>query len=284
MATVSLGGTLPEKLAAISAAEFDGIELLDDDLRCSGLRAAEVSTRCRDLGLEIDLYQPFRRAEGVTESEFAEVLSRFRVELETMHALGVDNILVVSNTDADADPSFERSAGQLGRLASLAAENGIAVRFEALSWGTAINTAAHSWHVIREADHPNLSVVIDTFHSLARGEGPEQWEAIPAGAVGFVQLSDAPWMTGDLKEWSRNHRCFPGEGEFDLVSALDFLLNGGYSGPISLEIFNPGYRQRPPGEVAMRGADALRELFDRTPALMTREGSPEPTGPHFVER
>lgn len=97
MATVSLGGRLEDKLEAVSAAGFDGIELFDEDLRTSSMTPEEVAGRCRDLGLSIDLYQPFRQAEGVTAAEFADVLTRFRRELEVMSRVGADAILVVSN-------------------------------------------------------------------------------------------------------------------------------------------------------------------------------------------
>lgn len=264
IATVSLGGTLTEKLKAIAAAGFDGIELLDDDLRHSEMKPAEVALRCRDLGLSIELYQPFRQAEGVSEREFADVRIRFIRDLEIIKALGADSILVVSNTSPNADPCEEVSAEQLHILADLGAAQGVSVKFEALAWGTHISTATSSWNVVNQADHPNLSVVIDTFHSLAREEGPEHWSQIPTGTIGFVQISDAPLMPLSAKEWSRNYRCFPSEGDFDLVKSLQAIQACGYQGPLSLEVFNPGYRQRSPAEIAQRGADALQQLIERS--------------------
>ena len=37
IATVSISGSLPEKLAAIAAARFDGVEIFDNDLIASDL-------------------------------------------------------------------------------------------------------------------------------------------------------------------------------------------------------------------------------------------------------
>jgi 4-hydroxyphenylpyruvate dioxygenase len=58
IATVSLSGLLADKLTAVAAAGFDGIELFDNDLVSSPLSPREVATRCADLGLTIDLFQP----------------------------------------------------------------------------------------------------------------------------------------------------------------------------------------------------------------------------------
>jgi len=263
MATVSMGGTLAEKLAAIAGAGFDGIELLDDDLHKSAMSPAECARRCADLGLTIDLYQPFRRAEGVPPGEFGAVLERFRRELEVMRGLGAEAILVVSNTDSDADAGRDRSAAQLAALGDVAAEHEMTVMFEALAWGTHISRVADAWDVLRRADHPSLTLVVDTFHLLAGGEDVSAVERLPRDAVGFVQLADAPWLSMDLIAWSRGHRCFPGEGQFGLVPLVASVMSSGYHGPLSLEIFNPGYRERPAREIAQRAADALAWFIDR---------------------
>ena len=65
IATVCLSGTLDEKLAAAARAGFDGVELFETDLVNSPLAPAEVRRRAEDLGLTVDLYQPFRDFEAV---------------------------------------------------------------------------------------------------------------------------------------------------------------------------------------------------------------------------
>ena len=65
IATVSVSGTLEDKLEAVAAAHFAGIELFDADLTAAPMRAEEVAARCRDLGLAIDLFQPLRDVVGV---------------------------------------------------------------------------------------------------------------------------------------------------------------------------------------------------------------------------
>ncbi len=64
IATVSLSGTLPEKLEAIAAAGFDGVEIFENDLLYFDGTPATVRRMCADLGLEIMLFQPFRDFEG----------------------------------------------------------------------------------------------------------------------------------------------------------------------------------------------------------------------------
>ena len=60
LATVCISGTLEDKLDAAAAAGFDGIEIFEPDLVVSALSPTEIRARCAELGLSIDLYQPFR--------------------------------------------------------------------------------------------------------------------------------------------------------------------------------------------------------------------------------
>ena len=66
IATVSMSGTLREKLEAIAAARFDGYEMFENDLVYCSDPPAEVRKLASDLGLTCDLYQPFRDFEGVS--------------------------------------------------------------------------------------------------------------------------------------------------------------------------------------------------------------------------
>jgi 4-hydroxyphenylpyruvate dioxygenase len=71
-------------------------------------------------------------------------------------------------------------------------------------------------------------------------------------------LADAPLMSMDVLQWSRHHRLFPGQGEFDLPRFVDHVLTASYAGPLSLEVFNDVFRQSAPVHTAV---DALRSLL-----------------------
>ena len=65
IATVSLSGTLEQKLAAAAGAGFDAVEVFEPDLIASPLSPGEVRQLAAELGLEIAMYQPLRDFEGV---------------------------------------------------------------------------------------------------------------------------------------------------------------------------------------------------------------------------
>jgi 4-hydroxyphenylpyruvate dioxygenase len=62
----------------------------------------------------------------------------------------------------------------------------------------------------------------------------------------------------DVLQWSRHYRCFPGQGGFDLAAFTGHVLAAGYTGPLSLEVFNDVFRQADPRRMAV---DAMRSLL-----------------------
>ncbi|MFJ7077127.1 bifunctional sugar phosphate isomerase/epimerase/4-hydroxyphenylpyruvate dioxygenase family protein [Streptomyces sp. NPDC098781] len=282
IATVSLSGSLTEKLTAASRAGFDGVEIFENDLLASPLAPEEIRARCADLGLSIDLYQPMRDIEAVPAEEFARNLRRARHKFELMRRLGADTVLVCSSVHPLAADDDALAAYHLRQLADLAQEFGIRVAYEALAWGRHVNTYTHAWRIVEAADHPALGTCLDSFHILSRGTDPKGIAEIPGEKIFFLQLADAPLLAMDVLQWSRHYRCFPGQGGFDVAGLVRHVLHTGYDGPLSLEVFNDVFRQADAGPTAV---DAHRSLLvlQETVGLTTPPEPVVPTGVAFAE-
>ncbi len=274
IATVSLSGVLTDKLDAIAAAGFDGIEIFDNDLISAALSPREVAARCADLGLCIDLFQPVRDLEGVPPDRFEAALHRFRTKLGVMAELGTSTVLVCSNVAPDAIDDLDLTGEQLHRLGTLAAEHGVTIAFEALAWGRHIDRVGQAWDAVRRADHPAVTLAVDTFHILSRGDDGAALAAVPGDRIGFLQVADAPLMDMNVLEWSRHFRCFPGEGTLDVTGVVAATLATGYAGPVSLEVFSDVVREADP---ALTARDAMRSLVFLEDELGTAPQPPAPT-------
>ena len=272
IATVCISGTLEDKLGAAAAAGFDGVEIFEPDFIGSPWSASEVRARCADLGLSIGLYQPFRDFDSTDPDRMRRNLRRAHRKFDVMAELGAELMLVCSNASADAVRDDDALADQLAVLAAAARERGVRVCYEALAWGTHVDTYDHSWRIVDAVDHPSLGLCLDSFHILSRGSDPAGIATIPAEKLFFLQLADAPNLTMDVLQWSRHHRLFPGQGAFDLPAFLRHVIDAGYTGPLSLEVFNDVFRQAEPHRAAV---DALRSLL----LLQEQTLGRLPTGP-----
>jgi len=258
IATVSMSGTLRQKLEAIAAARFDGIELFENDFIAFNGSARELRTMAEDLGLGIDLFQPFRDFEGMPDEAFRKSLDRAERKFDLMQALGAPLMLVCSNTSALAVDDPARAAAQLHALAERAATRNLRIGYEALAWGRHVRLYGQAWKIVAAADHPHLGLILDSFHTLSLQDDPAGIAAIPGERIFFLQMADAPLLAMDVLQWARHHRNFPGQGQFDLENFFLQVLLSGYAGPLSLEIFNDQFRETPNRRTAV---DAMRSLL-----------------------
>jgi 4-hydroxyphenylpyruvate dioxygenase len=258
IATVCLSGTLKEKMQACAIAGFDGIEIFEQDLVTSPVTPEDVRKMAADLGLTLDLYQPFRDFDSVSEDLLAANLRRAEAKFKLMARLGMDTILVCSNVATASIDSDDLRAEQLGRLAALAGDHGVKVAYEALAWGKYVSDYEHAHRLVQTVDHPNLGTCLDSFHILSRNWDTAPIEAFNAEKIFFVQVADAPKLSMDVLSWSRHYRVFPGEGQFELAKFMGHVVRAGYSGPVSLEIFNDVFRQ---SDVERTSVDGMRSLI-----------------------
>ncbi len=263
IATVSLSGTLGEKLEAIAAAKFDAVEIFENDLVTFNGTPADVRRACRELGLDIVTLQPFRDFEGMPAGPRERGFARAERKFDVMQELGCDLLMICSNVAAEALGGIDRAAADLRELGERAARRGLRIAFEALAWGRHINDYRDAWEAVRRADHPAVGLVLDTFHILARGTDLGAIRTIPADRIFLVQLADAPLLQMDYLSWSRHFRNFPGQGDLPVLDFMEALETTGYDGPLSLEIFNDQFRAGSARSVAVDGHRSLRFLLDQ---------------------
>lgn len=271
IATVSLKGTLQEKLVAAAGAGFAGVEIFEADLIGSSLSPAEVRKLLEDLGLTCDLYQPFRDFEGMPGALRARALDRAERKFDLMGELNTNRILVCSNCQPHSLGERQRIIDDFAELGERAAKRGILVGYEALAWGRHIYDHRDAWEVVKAVDHPNIGIILDSFHSLSRRIPNASIADIPGEKITYVQLADAPLLEMDLLYWSRHFRNLPGQGGLDVAGFVAEILRSGYKGPLSLEIFNDRFRSSSPALVA---ADGYRSLDYVRDAALTKLGQP----------
>jgi 4-hydroxyphenylpyruvate dioxygenase len=276
IATVCLSGTLSEKIEAIAAAQFNGVEIFENDLLSFNGTPAEARRMIEGLGLETITFQPFRDFEGMPEPQRSKVFARAERKFDVMEELGCNLLMVCSNVSPDSLGGIERAAADFHELGERAAKRGMRVAFEALSWGRHIHDYRDAWEVVRRANHPAVGLVLDSFHVLARGTDLSAIRSIPSDRIFLVQMADAPKLDMDYLSWSRHYRCFPGQGDLPIDDFMLALNATGFDGLLSLEIFNDRFRAGSARSVAVDGHRSLIVTLDE---LRRRTGAASPDLP-----
>lgn len=267
IATVSISGEFPEKLAAIAKAGFSGVEIFENDFLTYDASPREVRAMVKDHGLEITLFQPFRDFEGMPDQHRQRAFERAERKFDIMGELGTELMLICSNVSQISLGGIDRAAADFHELGERAAKHGLRVGYEALAWGRHVNDHRDAWEVVRRADHSNVGIILDSFHTLSRKIDPNSIRSIPGDKIFIVQLADAPLFDMDLLYWSRHFRNMPGEGDLPVVDFMRAVAATGYAGPLSLEIFNDQFRGGSARLLAEDGHRSLINLMDKVHRL-----------------
>ena len=258
IATVSLSGTLAEKLEAAAAIGFNGVEIFENDLLTFDGSPTDVRYLAESLDLAITCFQPFRDFEAMPEPQRSRNMDRAERKFDVMQQLGAELLLVCSNVSPAAIGDDARATADLLEMAERAQKRGLRVGFEALAWGRHVKTWKHAWTIVEAAGHPALGLIVDSFHTLALDDDLSGLAVVPAEKIFLAQLADAPRLSMDVLTWSRHFRNFPGQGQLPVTGFVRDLIKAGYRGPLSLEIFNDDFRSAP---ARLMARDGLRSLL-----------------------
>jgi 4-hydroxyphenylpyruvate dioxygenase len=213
IATVSISGALEGKLRAVADAGFDGVEIFENDLLSFPGSPRDVGNAIRGLGMECTLFQPFRDLEGMPPEQRARAFDRMERKFDVMAELGTDLILLCSNCSPLASDDRGQMIDDLSELGERAAKRKMRVGYEGLAWGRHIWDHRDAWSLVRDVDHPNIGLILDSFHSLSRKVPSASVGDIRAEKLFLVQVADAPVLDMDYLSWSRHFRNMPGQGE-----------------------------------------------------------------------
>jgi 2-keto-myo-inositol isomerase len=247
----------PRVLEIARAAGYAGIEaraerLLEDDAEVQATAEFAQPQEVLTLnGVRLTL-----RDDGRVDREKleADLEPRLRIcrELQAPYLLAVPP-RAPGMTTGSAIPGT-RDALQLAR--DRAARLGLRIAFEFLGFDDCpINTPAIAAEVVDGLE--DIDLVLDSCHWHASGS--QALDAFPVERLALVHLNDAPAKPPRLIE--DQDRVLPGEGVIKLDNLKRGLGRRGYTGPWSLETFNPDYWKEDPEAVARRGIDSLNELL-----------------------
>ena len=219
--------------------------LLDD----LGLRAVSSSN------------QLFLEEPGERRSNSLEDL-RWKVELA--ETIGADRLVVPSAasgryTTADI---YSEVIDNLREAAEIARPHNVTLMVEFTRASTLINNLRTALMVVRQADHPNLRVMLDTFHFWSGLSKFEDLEYLEEGELHHLHFEDT---VGDppleVFGGGQPYRAYPGEGIAPLRRIVEALQRKGYNGPASLELFDQEVRATDPYQVALKARETIEPLI-----------------------
>lgn len=184
----------------------------------------------------------------------------FKRRLDLCQQFGIPTMLVVADFAQSPDAqSLGRAVVSLAEAAQWAAGFGVRLALEFRGTDAFCSCLDTALTLIEQCGESNAGVCLDVFHYYKGPSKPEDLSRLSAANLFHVQVSDVAGVPRELM--TDSDRVLPGEGDFHLEPVVKRLKEIGYTGSVSLELFNPVLWQVKGTQVIELGMAALQRLL-----------------------
>lgn len=271
--TVGFSTPVQRRIEAAAAAGCGQLSLSPSDiaqLEAEGTRPAELCKRARDAGLDT-VVDPI--VNWYTERSRVSTSDWWRFSVDEILRLAEDVSAVAISVMANLGPAEAVPAGDLVepfvRLCDAAGGFGAQIQLEFIPM-TEVPALATAWQIVQAADRPNAGLVFDMWHFFRGAPDFELLRRLPGDRVFSVQLDDADAEVRGTMLQDTYNRKLPGDGSFDLASALQVLAEIGALNWVGPEVLSPELHALGPHRAAQVALQRCREVVER--ALTTTFG------------
>jgi len=218
-----------------------------------------------DLGLKpVSSSNHLNVAEPADAGARAKSLEDLKWKLELAQAIGCTQLVAPSagagNYTLD---DYKRGVDNLREAGELAKPFGVSLMLEFARTSRFAGSLPTALKLVREANHPNIKVMMDTYHFWGGISKFEDLELLRDGELAHLHFEDVP-ADPPREIQGQPHRVFPGEGIAPLRRIVEVLKRKKYAGPASLELFQnqtPAVQSMDPYQLAMKAKAAIEPLI-----------------------
>jgi 2-keto-myo-inositol isomerase len=257
---------LPALVDLAAGAGYDGIEPWLGEITAykeAGGSLGDVRKRIADSGLQVESAIGF--AEWIVDDAEARKrgLENARRDMDLVAQIGGTRIAAPpAGATRQRLTDYDAIAERYAALCRLGDSIGVVPQLEVWGFSATLSRLGETTYVLAECGHPSACLLPDVYHIHKGGSPFEGLSLLAGGAVHVFHMNDYP-AEPPRDAITDADRVYPGDGIAPLDQILGTILANGFTGVLSLELFNPGYWQRPAEEVARTGLAKMREAVKR---------------------
>jgi 2-keto-myo-inositol isomerase len=253
------GAKLPltKEIQIAAEAGFTGIEPWIEEIEqhvAGGGSLADLRRQIADSGLQVVGAVGF--AEWIIEDERqrAAGLERMKQDMDLVSQIGGRFIAappIGAQLAEHAKPTLDEAAQRYAAILDLGVKMGVTPILELWGFSHYLNRLSEVAHVAIEARHPKACLLLDSYHLYKGGSDFESLRLLNGAALPVFHINDYP-SDPPRQQIDDSYRVYPGDGVAPLAKVLRTFREIGFTGFLSVELFNPQYWSEPPLEVAQK--------------------------------
>ena len=191
----------------------------------------------------------------------AQALEDLKWKVELAQQIGADRLVCPSaGTGTYTEDDYKRGVDNLREAAEIARPHGVTLMLEFARTSRFAGCLPTALKLVRETNHPNVRVMMDTYHFWGGISKFEDLDLLRDGELHHLHFEDVP-ADPPREIQGQPHRVFPGEGIAPLKRIVDVLKRKKYAGAASFESFNPMAQAMEPYDVAKKARAAIEPLI-----------------------
>ena len=257
--------SLPEQVDLAAAAGYDGIEPwipeLQEYVKTGSLK--DLAKRIEDAGLTVESAIGFARWIVNDVEERQKGLEEARRDMEMLREIGGKRIAAPPiGAHKKPGPGLGDIAKRYRVLLELGRETEVTPQLELWGFSMTLSRLGELAYVATETADPDACVLPDVYHIYKGGSDFEGLGMIEASRMHVFHMNDYP-ANPTRAEIGDADRVYPGDGVAPIKKIIQSLVQNGFTGVLSLELFNRDYWKQDAKLVAETG---LRKMKDAVAA------------------
>lgn len=255
--------TLEQEIDAAGKAGYDAfepwVEKLEQHAR-DGKLFDDLRKRIADYGMTVESAIGFPAWIVDDERQRRKGLDDAKRAMDLVARLGGKRLAAppVGATDSRANVDLRQATDRYRTLLELGDQMGVVPQVEVWGFSKTLSHLGEAACVAIETQHPRACVLADVYHLYKGGSGFAGLKLLGAAGLQVFHVNDYPDLARE--KIADKDRVYPGDGVAPLREVLKSLVELGFRGVLSLELFNPEYYKRDPFEVAKIGLAKLKAV------------------------
>jgi len=255
------GQKLPimELVEVAAKAGFQALEpwMFELEMHKSAAPLKDLGKKIADLGMTVESAIGFAPWIVDDDTKRAKGVEQMKREMDMVAQIGGKRIAAPPAGNDNPNLDLRKAAERY--LVILKAGDEIGVVPEMEFWGPVkvINTLAEAAFIALSSGHPKACILPDIYHLYKGGSGHDSIRMLSGDAVHVVHTNDYPAEPG-RDGVTDAHRLYPGDGVAPLTKFFQNLKAIGFTGSLSVELFNKEYWKQEAAVVAKTALEKTR--------------------------
>ncbi len=252
---------IEQEVELVAKAGYTGIEPWINeinDYKKKGNSLNDLKKKIADLGLKVESAIGFAQWIVDDPEKRKKALEQAKRDMELVAAIGGTRIAAPPSgaTNSKGMDLFE-IAKRYGELLKVGAEVGVRPQLELWGFSKTLSRLGETAFVITESGRSDSLLLPDVYHIYKGGSDFSGLKSIEGRVIEAFHMNDYPDMPID--KINDSDRVYPGDGVAPLKTIIRTLLQNGFAGAFSLELFNREYWKQEAKTVLETGLRKMKE-------------------------